>query len=132
MEDPRTKANAFRVPPYYSKEVDTMLSVGIHTIKDMKITLAAIVDSLPPTQAKTKKSRHRRHHGIKSKATIGSDSSDSADEKSSKTVDGQGLKNSSKSRPQSSEKIHLTIVTDSSLLMPEVMTSSQTEHDVRH
>ncbi len=33
-EDPRTKANAFRVPPYDSKEWDTMLSVDIFTIKD--------------------------------------------------------------------------------------------------
>ncbi len=44
-EDQRTKANAFRVPPYNSKEWDTMLSVGTHTIKDMKTALAAIVDS---------------------------------------------------------------------------------------
>ncbi len=71
--------------PYDSKEWDTMLSVSTHTIKNMEIASAAIMDSLPP---KTKKSRHRRHRGLKSKATIGSDSSDSADEKSSKTVDG--------------------------------------------
>ncbi len=44
-EDPRKKANAFRVPPYDSKEWDTMLSIGTHTIKDMKTALAAIVDS---------------------------------------------------------------------------------------
>ncbi len=44
-KDPRTNANAFRVLPYVSKEWDTMLSVGTHTIKDMKIALAAIVDS---------------------------------------------------------------------------------------
>ncbi len=57
-EDPRMKANAFRVPPYDSKEWDTMLSIGTHTIKDMKTALAAIVDSTPPMQTKTKKSRH--------------------------------------------------------------------------
>ncbi len=31
----------------------------------MKIALAAMVDSPSPTQAKTKKSRHRRRCGIK-------------------------------------------------------------------
>ncbi len=96
-EDPRTKANAFRV--HDSKKLDTMLSIGTFTIKDMKIALAAMVYSPPSMQAKTKKSRHRRRHGVKSKATIGSDSFDSADEKSRKTVNGQGLKSSLRSSP---------------------------------
>ncbi len=37
-----------------------------------------------------------------------------------------------KSRQQSPEKGHQTIVTDSSLLMPEIMTRCQTEHDEHH
>ncbi len=57
-EDPRTKANAFRVPPYDSKKWDTMLSVSTCTIKNMKTAFTEIVDSPPTTQAKTKKSRH--------------------------------------------------------------------------
>ncbi len=56
-EDPKTKANAFRESPYDSKEWDTMLSDGTHTIKDMKTALAAIMNTPPTMQTKTKKPR---------------------------------------------------------------------------
>ncbi len=98
----------------------------------MKSSLAAIVDPTPTTQAKTMKPRHQRHLSIKSKAAIESESSDSAEERASKTVDGQGLKSSSKLRSQSFETGQQTTVTNSSLLMPEIIIICQTEHDKHH
>ncbi len=98
----------------------------------MNKALATMMESTPPTQAKTKITRNRRRRGAKSKAAIESESSDSTEEHTSKAVARQGLKSSLKARPQSSEKDLKTIVTDSSLLMPEIVASGQTEHDEHH
>ncbi len=57
-DDPRTKANAFRVPLYESQDWDTMLSVGTYTIKDMTKALAAVEETISLAPAKTKKIRH--------------------------------------------------------------------------
>ncbi len=56
-EDPRTKANTFRVPVYNSQDWETMLSIGTYTIKDMEKALAAVEESIPPAPGKSMKSR---------------------------------------------------------------------------
>ncbi len=87
---------------------------------------------LPPKPVKAKKTKHRKRRGAKPKAVTGSDSSDSTDDNVCKSPGGQGVKSSSKAKPQSSEKELNTIVTDSTFLMPEIVMSGQTEHDECH
>ncbi len=61
-----------------------------------------------------------------------SDSTDSADDKPIKSVGGEGVKSSLKSKQQSSKTELKSIVTDSKLLMPEIVKSGQTQFDERH
>ncbi len=61
-----------------------------------------------------------------------SDSSDSAEEQTTKTTGGKGAKTSSKPRSRSCETATKTISIDSSLLMQERVESGQTEFDICH
>ncbi len=60
-EDPRMKANDYRVPVYDSQDWATMKSLDTNTIKELNSALVVKVDSKPIT-AKPKKSRARRSH----------------------------------------------------------------------
>ncbi len=53
-EDPRIKANAFRVSPYASLELQKMINLGTFTIKDMVNEMADKGESHPPTQTVSK------------------------------------------------------------------------------
>ncbi len=57
-EDPRTKANAFRMPLYDSHNWKIMRDLGVFTIKDMIKAMAGEEDSTPPKTSKAKKSRN--------------------------------------------------------------------------
>ncbi len=63
---------------------------------------------------------------------VESESSDSADEPSTKSTGGKGTKLCLKPRSRSSEMVMKTISTDGSLLMPERVDGGQTEFDVCH
>ncbi len=131
-KDTRTKANVFRVPVYASQEWDKMISLGTQTIKEMLKASAEKQESTCKTSAIQKKSRTHKAPHQKSKVTVESESSDSADEQTTKSTGGNGAKTSSKPRSRSSETATKTISTDSSLLMPKIVDIGQTEFDVCH
>ncbi len=131
-EDPRTKANVFRVLVYASQDLDKMISLGTQTIKEMLKVSAEKQESTPKTSAKQKKCRARKAQHQKSKAIVESDSSDSAEEQTTKITGDKRAKTSLKPQSKSSETATKTISTDSRLIMPERVESGQTELDVRH
>ncbi len=98
-EDPRTKANAFRVPPFESQNRQKLKNLGSFSIKDMVKAMAGEEESIPPKTVKAKKSRNRKECHAKSKAVVESDSTDSADDKPTKSIGGIGVKSSSKPKP---------------------------------
>ncbi len=102
-EDPRTKANAFRVPPYNSKNWQIMIDLGVFTIKDMIKAIAGEEESIPPKTTKAKKGRNRKQRRAQAKAIMESDSTDSADDKPTNSIGGEGVKSSSKLKPQSTK-----------------------------
>ncbi len=57
-EDPRTKANVFRVPPFESQNWQKMRDLGTFTIKDMVKVMAGEEESTPPKTTIAKKSRN--------------------------------------------------------------------------
>ncbi len=57
-EDPRTKANAFRVPSYYSQNWQIMRGLGVFTIKDMIKAMAGDEELITPKPTKAKKRRN--------------------------------------------------------------------------
>ncbi len=129
-EDPRTKANAFRVPPYDSQNWQIMRELDVFTIKEMVKAIAGDEGSTPPKTTKAKRGRNRKDRRAKSKTVVESDSTDSADDQPTKSAGGVGVKSSSKPKPQSSvKKKTKSIKFYSSLLMPEGVESRQREFD---
>ncbi len=74
-EDPRTKANVFSVPQYDSHNWRIMRDLHVFTIKDMI-----------KGEKESKKSRNWKQRHAQSKAIMESDSTDSADDKPTKSV----------------------------------------------
>ncbi len=131
-EDPRTKVNALMVPSYNSLNWQIMRGLGVFTIKDMLKAKADEVESILPKPSKVKKSRNRKQRHAQSKAIVESDSTDSADDKSTKSVGGEGVKNSLKLKQKSFKTELNSITTDSKLLLPEIVENGQTELDEHH
>ncbi len=94
-EDPRTKVNIYSVPVFGSQDWATMISLDTHTIKEMNTALAEKRESTPKVTDKQNRSRARRMCCAKSKPTVDTDSSDSTNEHSTKSVGGKGSKSSS-------------------------------------
>ncbi len=83
-EDPRCKANAFRVPLYASQYWQKMYDLGTYTIKDMIREMADRGESDLPTQTVFKSKRNRNICCAKSKATVDSDNAESDYNKSAR------------------------------------------------
>ncbi len=132
-EDPRSKNNAFRVPPYVSPEWHIMLNRDKYTIKDMLKDVTSEEDSQPSSQTASKKrGRKRKNRRAKSKAVIESSDSDDIDDDHSSKLHGQRRVESSlkpREGSQSSETELKTITMDRSLLISERVESGQTEFD---
>ncbi len=111
-EDPRTKANACRVPPYNYQNWQIMRELGVFTVKDMLKEMAGEEESIPPKTTKAKRSWNRKQHHAKLKAVLESDSTDSADDKPTKSPGREGVKSSLKPKPQSSKKELKSIITN--------------------
>ncbi len=84
------------MPPYASQERQKMIDLGTYTINDMVKEMADKGESHPPTQTVSKRTRNRKSHQPKSKATVGSDDYDSNDDKAikaSSSKDSKALRN---------------------------------------
>ncbi len=88
-KDTRTKANIFRVLVYACQDWDKMINLGTQTFKEMLKSSAEKQESTPKVSAKQKKRRARKAQRHKSKATVESESSDSADEQTAKSAGGK-------------------------------------------
>ncbi len=91
-EDPRTKANAFRIPLFDSQNWQKMSDLGTFTIMDMVKVMADDEGPTPPKNANAKKSRNRMQRCAKSKAIEESDSTDSTVDKPTKSAGGAAVK----------------------------------------
>ncbi len=131
-EDPRTKANNFSVPVYASQDWEKMKNFDTQTIKEMLKDLAEKKESTPKVADKQKKIRPWKAQHHKSKTTVESESSDSADKRATKSAGDKRVKSSSKPSSRSSEMETKTISTNSCLLMPEIVDSGQKEFNEHH
>ncbi len=73
-----------------------MRGLGVFTIKDMIKVMAGEEESIHPKNSKSKKSRNRKQRRkqrhTQAKAVVESDSTDSADDKPTKSVGREGVK----------------------------------------
>ncbi len=73
-----------------------MISLGKFSIKDMLIDAASEEESHPPSLVVSKKGRNRKSRQAKLKTKVESEEFDIADDNSTKSVGGTGVKSSSR------------------------------------